>query len=177
MKFLGLHWKTDDGTPLQLLIENRKLHVWARSCPRGGEWTAWRRLDVDRNADGTLNETVANATNAKTADTATRLAKTISINLTGAVTGTGYLDGTQDVHIETSGGSGGDSGNVSGSIADLSNRIAGLEAKCASLNTDTLAKLENRQNNIIAQIRHFMPYIHPESNPWDWDPDKPYAGG
>lgn len=173
MNFLGLHWKTNDGTPLQLLIENRTLHVWARSCPRGGEWTGWRRLDVERNADGTLNEIVASATNAKTADTATRLAKAVAINLTGAVTGTGYFDGSQDVYIETIADNSGSS-EISGSLADLSNRIAALEAKCASLNNETISRLENRQNNIISEIRSLRNMVFGD---YDFDPDKQYAGG
>lgn len=140
MNFLGLHWKTDDGTPLQLLIENRTLHVWARSCPRGGEWTGWRRLDVERNADGTLNETVATATNAKSADTATRLAKAVSINLTGAITGSAIFDGAQDVFIETGGGS-------------LSDRVSALEGGLPPNEVhDHLSRLWNTVGGLLEDV-------------------------
>lgn len=56
MKYYGLHWTSDDGTEIQARLALENLELWARSCPRGGEWSAWRRLDVVRGADGVLQE-------------------------------------------------------------------------------------------------------------------------
>lgn len=172
MNFYGLHWICSDGTPLQIKLETRTLHLWARSCPRGGEWTKWRRLDVDRNEDGTLNESVSNASHATTADTATRLARSIRINLTGAVTGSGETDGTQDVNIVTV-GENGVTDAVNDLIQKLTARVEALEAKCASLEPGTIATIQNRQNNIISEIRSLRNMVF---NDADFDPDKPWNG-
>lgn len=174
MKFYGLHWIADDGTPMQVRIETRTLRCWARSCPRGGEWTAWRRLDVERNSDGTLNETCMNAIHAKVADACNKLARTCSIYLSGAVTGAGILDGSGDVHIVTSLGEGGGD-NQGGAIESLEQRVAALEAQSGSGGDagSRLGKLEMRQANIIAQIRTFRRYIFPDDTD-TWDPDNGY---
>lgn len=120
MRFYGLHWTSDGGCPLQVRIDTRTLEVWARSCPRGGEWTPWRRLDVYRNADGTLNETVYNC------ETANRLANPVTINLSGAVTGYAQFDGSGDVNIVTAKGSG--DGDTGGSdTGDIETRLARVE--------------------------------------------------
>lgn len=75
MKHYGLHWTSDDGTEIQIRIALEILELWARACPRGGEWSAWRRLDVRRGADGILLETVRKALSADSAQKADTAAK------------------------------------------------------------------------------------------------------
>lgn len=75
MKYYGLHWTSDDGTEIQIRIALENLELWARSCPRGGEWTAWRRLDVLRGTDGILLETTREALFADNARKAESAAK------------------------------------------------------------------------------------------------------
>lgn len=154
MRFLGLHWTTDDGTPLQVRIETRTLQCWARSCPRGGEWTAWRRLDVKRDADGTLDETCMNAIHARVADACDRLARACSIYLSGAVTGVGTLDGSGDVHIITTRSNAGDA-NEDDAISALERRVAALETQSGSGGGtgSRLDKLEKRQGNLIQAMQ------------------------
>ncbi|WP_165178116.1 hypothetical protein [Desulfovibrio sp. ZJ369] len=74
MYYYGLHFVGSDKVPVQVRVHTQKTEIWARSAPNG-EWTPWRRLDVTRNADGTLAEQVSEATHAKDADTAGRLRK------------------------------------------------------------------------------------------------------
>lgn len=104
-KYYGLHWTDDDGTPIQLILDLKKVRTWARSAPNG-EWTAWRRLDVTRNADGTLAEEVAEATHAKQADTATSLYNPIRLTFNGDVTGNVQFNGSGDTTISLWGGVG-----------------------------------------------------------------------
>lgn len=127
MIFYGLHWTFNGETPLQIRIETRTCEVWARSCPRGGEWTAWRRLDARRKADGTLDEVADKAINAETADTAVRLARPVTFNLTGAVVGNGQFDGGSNVFIKTSIGSAGELGELQKRLKELEMRVASLE--------------------------------------------------
>lgn len=74
MKYYGCHWTSDDGTELQIRLDIESLEFWARSCPKGGEWQAWRRLDVKRDLSGILLETVAKALKAESAETAAKAA-------------------------------------------------------------------------------------------------------
>lgn len=101
MKYYGLHFVGDDKTPVQVCVDTRLQRVFARSCPNG-EWTEWRRLDVMRNADGTLAEQVTEATHAKSADTAGRLKVPVRLIFTGDVSGEVRLDGSQDVVVRLS---------------------------------------------------------------------------
>lgn len=97
MHYYGLHFVGSDKVPVQVRVHTKETEIWARSAPKGGEWTAWRRLDVTRNADGTLAEQVAEATCAKRADTALRLANPIKLTFTGDVTGGVSFDGSGNV--------------------------------------------------------------------------------
>ncbi|MBO4300906.1 MAG: hypothetical protein J5861_04810 [Desulfovibrio sp.] len=116
MKYYGLHWKASDNVPLQVRVDTNvdpDLQVWARWAPSGGSWTAWRRLDVVRNEDGTLNETVQEAIHAASADTATSLSTTCSVTFEGDVTGSFDFNGTDDItcNLKLSSTAGGGSGS------------------------------------------------------------------
>lgn len=74
MKYYGCHWTSDDGTELQIRLDIESLELWARSCPKGGEWQSWRRLDVLRDGNGILLETAAKAVKADSAETAAKAA-------------------------------------------------------------------------------------------------------
>ena len=119
MKFYGLHFYSDDKTPLQVAVDMSKQQVFARSCPNG-EWTAWRRLDVMRNADGTLAEEVAEATHAKRADTAGKFARPMKIVFTGDVTGTASFDGSEDISVRLY------ASGITRRLSELEGRVAGL---------------------------------------------------
>lgn len=116
MKYYGLHFVGDDKTPVQVCVDTRKQRVFARSCPNG-EWTAWRRLDVMRNADGTLAEEVAEATHAKRADAANRLSNPMKITFSGDVSGEVSFDGSVNVTCVVS---------IPG-LGDIRNRLDKLE--------------------------------------------------
>ena len=121
-KYYGLHWTDDDGTPIQLILDLKKVRAWARSAPNG-EWTAWRRLDVTRNPDGTLAEEVAEATHAKHADKATSLYNPIKLIFTGDVKGEVKFNGSGDTTINLT---------VPG-LSSLSSRISSLESRISSM--------------------------------------------
>lgn len=130
MKYYGLHFVGDDLTPIQVRFGLNDQQCWMRSCPNG-EWTAWRRLDADRNADGTLDETVSNAKTADTAMKAKRLEKTVTISVSGDMTGSVSFDGSQEaVSLSLSAVNQED---YSGPIDDLKKRVAALEADVATL--------------------------------------------
>ena len=120
-KYYGLHWTDDDGTPIQIILDLQKVRAWARSAPNG-EWTAWRRLDVTRNADGTLAEEVAEATHAKHADKATSLYNPIRLTFNGDVSGSVKFNGSGDTTITLS---------VPG-LSSLSSRVSALEGRTSS---------------------------------------------
>lgn len=117
MYYYGLHFVGSDKVPVQVRVNTKRTEIWARSAPNGGEWTPWRRLDVTRNADGTLAEEVAEATHAKRADTALRLAYPMKLTLAGDVSGEVSFDGSVNVIC-----------NVSvGALGDIRDRIDKLE--------------------------------------------------
>lgn len=125
MHYYGLHFVGSDKIPVQVRINTRKTEIWARSAPKGGEWTTWRRLDVTRNADGTLAEEVAESTHAKRADTALRLTYPMKLTFGGDVIGEVSFDGSANVTC-----------NVSiPALKDILNRLAKLE-KIDSNNTN-----------------------------------------
>lgn len=96
MYYYGLHFVGSDKVPVQVRVHTKQTEIWARSAPNG-EWTPWRRLDVTRNADGTLAEEVAEATHAKRADTALRLTYPMTVTFTGDVSGAVSFDGSVNV--------------------------------------------------------------------------------
>lgn len=116
MRFYGLHFVGSDKIPVQVRVNTKKTEIWARSAPNG-EWTPWRRLDVTRNADGTLAEEVAEATHAKRADTALRLTYPMELSLTGDVSGEVSFDGSVNVTCVVS---------IPG-LGDIRNRLDKLE--------------------------------------------------
>ena len=125
MKYYGLHFVGDDRTPVQVCVDTRSQRVFARSCPNG-EWTAWRRLDVMRNADGTLAEQVSEATHAKSADTAGRLKMAVQLKFTGDVSGQVRFDGSQDVEVRLS----------VPQLSALADRVSTLEKRYSSSRDD-----------------------------------------
>ena len=116
MKYYGLHFIGEDKTPLQVRVDTSTLQVFARSCPNG-QWTAWRRLDVIRNPDGTLAEEVAEATHAKRSDADGRLSSAVKIALTGDAQGEAFFDGSQHISINV---------NIP-SLAGILNRLSAIE--------------------------------------------------
>lgn len=116
MRFYGLHFVGSDKIPVQVRVNTKKTEIWARSAPNG-EWTPWRRLDVTRNADGTLAEEVAEATHAKRADTANRLSNPMKITFSGDVSGEVGFDGSVNVTCAVS---------IPG-LGDIRNRLDKLE--------------------------------------------------
>jgi len=125
MKYHGLHFSSDDNEPTQVRFSMDNQQCWVRTCPQG-QWTPWRRLDVMRNADGTLNERVAESSNAKTADKAKSLNRAVTIVLTGDASGSVSFDGseTSDVVLNVSIGA---LGQTNTSLADLEKRVTRLE--------------------------------------------------
>ncbi|MFR8275763.1 MAG: hypothetical protein ACLU98_05275 [Desulfovibrio fairfieldensis] len=80
---------------MELAVDNETGHVKIRFTDKGA-WSAWQRIDVKRkgNADnGELDEAVYEATTAKTAQTAKKLASPITISFSGDVSGTVSFDG------------------------------------------------------------------------------------
>lgn len=118
MIFYGLHFVGDDKVPVQVRVSTSNQQIWARSAPNG-TWTEWRRLDVRRNLDGTLAEEVAEATHAKSADTAGRLKYQTRITFSGDVSGSVSFDGSTNVSCALS----------IPAIGSLSSRISKLEER------------------------------------------------
>lgn len=116
MYYYGLHFVGSDKVPVQVRVHTKQTEIWARSAPNG-EWTPWRRLDVTRNADGTLAEEVAEATHAKRADTALRLTYPMTLTFAGDVSGAVSFDGSVNVTCTVS---------VPG-LGDIRNRLDELE--------------------------------------------------
>lgn len=132
MNFYGLHFVGDDKIPVQVRLSTSNQQIWARSAPNG-EWTEWRRLDVKRNADGTLAEEVTEATHAKSADAAGRLKNQVKITFSGDVSGSVSFDGSASVACALSIAG---LGSLSSSISSLDSRISALEtAKSSNNNT------------------------------------------
>lgn len=94
--FYGLHFTSDAGVVFQIAVNTANCHIFCRATRSGG-WSPWRRVDVERNADGTLNERVAEATHARRADTAARLAYPMKWTFTGDVRGEVSFDGSGNV--------------------------------------------------------------------------------
>lgn len=94
--YYGLHFISDAKIPMQVRVHSATLRIYCRAAPNG-EWGAWRRLDVDRNADGSLKETVASSNHAKSADAATRFKLPMKITFNGGVSGSVSFDGSEDV--------------------------------------------------------------------------------
>lgn len=118
MLYYGLHFTSDDRVPVQVRVDTSTQAVWARTAPRGGAWTEWRRLDVMRNPDGSLNERIAEAVHAQRADTAGRFAKAMKLRVTGDATGTVSFDGSGDVTLSL---------NIA-ALAAIHSRLDALEA-------------------------------------------------
>lgn len=90
---------------LELGVDNETGFLKARYT-RGGAWSSWQRLDVRRkgNADtGELDEAVFEATQAKTAQTAQKLAHPVTLTLDGQASGSCSFDGAeQKVRLDVS---------------------------------------------------------------------------
>nr|DAJ67744.1 MAG TPA: Dec protein, OB-Fold, Decoration, VIRAL PROTEIN [Caudoviricetes sp.] len=125
MKYYGLHFVGDDKTPVQVRVNTSNQQIWCRSCPKG-EWTAWRRLDVERKLDGTLDEEVAESTHAKNADVAGKLRYAVRLEMTGDAFGEASFDGSQNTSINLS----------IPALSGILNRLDALEKKSASWGSD-----------------------------------------
>lgn len=101
----GFHFNANSGESLQFVVDTEQLQIAARATI-GGEWKGWKRLDVDRKADGTLDERVEEANVAKRADTAGRLYAPVKISCSGVVSGVVEIDGSKDVLLSLSGTAG-----------------------------------------------------------------------
>ena len=91
--YYGLNFASSMGESIQLIVDIDSLVVEARSTI-GGEWQPWRRLDTQRNADGSLAEAVASTISAQRADRADRFSTPVKVNFTGDVSGTLEFDGS-----------------------------------------------------------------------------------
>lgn len=129
MKYFGLHWVSSDGRPLQIRVDTSSLEIWARSNPKGGEWTAWRRLDVRRLGDGTLAEKALEATSAKNADAADKLATPVRLELSGDAAGSCVFDGANNAKIELALTESGAFGKLKTKYEDLEKKLASVEGK------------------------------------------------
>lgn len=116
--YYGLHFTSDSGQVCQLTINTSNCRVFLRATVNGA-WQAWRRVDVERNADGTLREKVSESTRAQQADTAGRLRVPITLTLTGQAAGAASFDGSQNVTLEVG----------IPSLADILARLQKLEQK------------------------------------------------
>ena len=126
MLYYGLHFTSDDRVPVQVRVDTSTQAVWARTAPRGGAWTEWRRLDVMRNPDGSLAERIAEAVHAQRSDTAGRLSRAMKLVVTGDATGTVSFDGAGDVTLFL---------NV-GALASIHSRLDALENRFNGGNDD-----------------------------------------
>ena len=112
----GLHFISDTGQVCQVVVNTTTCHVFLRATINGA-WSSWRRVDVERNADGTLAERVAEAAEAQRAGVAMRLQNPMRLALTGDAVGTVSFDGSQNVEM-----------NVSlPALEDILNRLKTLE--------------------------------------------------
>ena len=92
--YYGLNFSSDMGESIQLIVDLESLAVEARSTT-GGEWREWRRLDTRRNADGSLNETVAGAISAQYAERADKFSQPVKVTFTGDISGALEFDGSE----------------------------------------------------------------------------------
>lgn len=95
--FYLLSFESDTGHVGHFALHLPTGRIYSRMSFKGGEFSRWRRLDVTRRADGTLNEKVYEADRAQTADTAGRLRTPIKISFTGDVNGVVTFDGSMNV--------------------------------------------------------------------------------
>lgn len=100
--FYILHFESDTGHVGHIALHLPTGRIYSRMSFKGGEFSSWRRLDVTRRADGTLNEKVYEADRAQTADTAGRLRTPIKITFTGDVSGVVAFDGSMNVSCSLS---------------------------------------------------------------------------
>ena len=118
MKYYGLHFTGDDKEPLQVRVSMENQQIWCRSCING-EWTAWRRLDVERNAEGEIDEKIANLK----ALTAERLANPFVLRITGQGSGSARIDGALDTDL----------GLEIPALEDIFKRLGALEEEVVEL--------------------------------------------
>lgn len=95
--FYILSFESDAGHVGHVALHLPTGRIYSRMSYQGGEFSQWRRLDVERKANGTLNEKVEEAERAQTADTAGRLRTPIKITFAGDVSGVVAFDGSMNV--------------------------------------------------------------------------------
>lgn len=173
IRYFGLHWADDSGAALQARVDLLSQQVWARCSDKGGEWTEWRRLDVERSADETIKGVIEKAIKATSADTASRLARAFSISLTGEVTGSAKIDGATPVEIVTKVSDNGELAKLRENFKKLTNRLDDTDDNFDGLIKDSeerLETLERRQGNIISQVRRLMDWAG-SGDGGAWNPD------
>lgn len=96
---------SNETEKLELGVDNETGFLKERHTVKGA-WSPWQRLDVKRkgNADtGELDEAVFEATQAKTAQTAQKLAHPVTLMLGGQASGSCSFDGSkQKVRLDVS---------------------------------------------------------------------------
>lgn len=95
--FYILSFESDAGHVGHVALHLPTGRIYSRMSYQGGEFSQWRRLDVDRKANGTLKEKAEEAERAQTADTAGRLRSPIKITFEGAISGVVAFDGSANV--------------------------------------------------------------------------------
>jgi hypothetical protein len=88
----GLTFDSDMAEDIQVHVDAKDCTVYARSTTGGG-WSAWRRLDVKRLPDGTLDEKVNRTVGADKADKADRFTTPVTVTFTGDIAGELSFDG------------------------------------------------------------------------------------
>ena len=101
----GLQFKSDTGETAEIVIDTESMQLKFRAT-EGGEWRDWKRADVDRTPDGTLNEVVFETASAKKAEVANKWTNPVTVMFTGGAVGSVTLDGSEEklsVNLDTSG--------------------------------------------------------------------------
>lgn len=114
--FYFLHFTSDEGHVGQMALHIPSGKIYSRTSYKGDAFAPWRRLDVNRRADGTLDEAVHECAVAKTASEAKKLSLPITLTFGGHISGTVSFDGSQNVTCTLS-------------AADIHQRLAALETR------------------------------------------------
>lgn len=85
--FYGLHFTSDTGEALQVMLNTNGLKLYARATTGGG-WGQWRRLDQEKNDTSSTVEK---------AQSAGRWTSPMTLHFGGDVSGSVTFDGSQDV--------------------------------------------------------------------------------
>lgn len=120
----GLHFECDANITAQFSLDTANGNIYCRYSS-GGSWSAWRRLDVTRNQDGTLIAKVQECERARQADVASRLRYPVKMTFGGDVQGSVSFDGSGEAHCNLTLTS--TAGGPSDKIKDIEKRLASIE--------------------------------------------------